>query len=242
MCAEARPENVREKVGRALARLQRILPLQQRQQQCPPDIRRLHRAILRAFVEKGRPLNLEEMRSLVEDPGRALSELNARDMITLDEKGEISGAYPFSGEPREHRLAVNGQRLYAMCALDALAVASMFDTRVQIQSQCRQTQAPLAIRLDGRRLENPEEALDVCVGIDWGAAADSVSGCNSSNNKGNCADSLCLQMIYLKDRAVAEQWLAQNRQSREIFTLPQAISFAGLFFDPLLAQPWGTSD
>jgi len=65
---------------------------------------------------------------------------------------------------------------------------------------------------------------DTHFGIIWGAAAG-----NSC-----CADSLCMEMMFLRDSEIAQRWLADDPDNRELFTLPEAIEFGGRFFAPLL--------
>jgi hypothetical protein len=66
----------------------------------------------------------------------------------------------------------------------------------------------------------------VCFGIDWGTVeSDSC-----------CADSLCMEMLFLKDNKIAQQWLKNNPKGREVFTLKQAVEFASRFFVPLMSN------
>jgi mercuric reductase len=74
-------------------------------------------------------------------------------------------------------------------------------------------------------IENPDEVGDLHVGIGWGAADADTS----------CADSLCMEMIFLKDGKIARQWLADDAENREIFALSMAVEFAGRFFVPLMS-------
>lgn len=96
----------------------------------------------------------------------------------------------------------------------------MFGMKTQIDSRCRITGDPVNIRQSGKIIENPDEAGELHIGIAWGAAdADS-----------SCADSLCLEMMFLRDGDIAQQWLRDDLGNREIFTLPEAVEFAGRFF------------
>lgn len=74
-------------------------------------------------------------------------------------------------------------------------------------------------------VENKDAGGDVCFGILWGAA--SACAC--------CADSLCTEMIFLKDRRVADHWLAQDPANREVFDLGEAVEFGARFFVPLMS-------
>lgn len=73
--------------------------------------------------------------------------------------------------------------------------------------------------------ENPDETGDTHIGIIRGAAtADSC-----------CADSLCMQMMFLRDSKTAQQWLADDQDNREVFTLQEAAEFGSRFFVPLMS-------
>jgi mercuric reductase len=214
-----------EKVDKALERLTSILPLKEKQESCSPDIKNLHRRMLRSFVENGRILTKEEMARHVDDPEKAADVLKNNDMVVFSCAGDPIGAYPFTMEQREHKVRVNGHEVHAMCALDALSISSMFGIRTRIASRCRVTGDPVTIEQTGQTLENRAEAGDVCFGIIWEAAG----ACSC------CADSLCMEMMFLKDGQVADQWLAEDPDNREIFTLDEAIDFGKRFFMPLMS-------
>ena len=213
------------KLEKALNRLQSILPLKERQDDCSPQVKELHRQVLRSFVDKGRILTREEMEHYVSDLEDAVNALKERDMVVFTGEGEPLGAYPFTMEAREHSVQVNGHRVYAMCALDALAVGPMFGTETQIDSRCRVTGDPVSIRMAGNTILNPDETGDIHFGISWGAAnADSC-----------CADSLCMEMMFLRDGETARRWLADDPETREVFALQEAVEFGSRFFSPLVS-------
>ncbi len=214
-----------EKLEKALNRLQGILPLQARQAECSREVRELHRQVLRSFVVNGRILGRDEMAQYVTDLDAALAVLKGSGLVVFSGSGEAVGAYPFTMEAREHKVRVGGHQVHAMCALDALAVSSMFGLPTQIDSRCRVTGDRVGIRQSGMAIENPVDAGDVHVGIAWAAAG--ASSC--------CADSLCLEMMFLRDGAIARQWLAGDAANREVFTLPEAVDFAARFFVPLVS-------
>jgi hypothetical protein len=213
------------KLEKALNRLQSILPLKKRQDACSTQVKELHRQVIRSFVDKGRILTREEMKHYVSDLEEAVNVLKERDMVVFTEDGEPLGAYPFTMEAREHSVQVNGHQVYAMCALDALAVAPMFGLETQIDSRCRVTGDPVSIRMSGNTIMNPVEAGDIHFGIIWGAA----------NASSSCADSLCMEMMFLRDGETARQWLAEEPETREVFTLQEAVEFGGRFFSPLVS-------
>jgi len=142
-------------------------------------------------------------------------------LIVLDADGNPSGAYPFTSEEREHKVQINGVTVHCMCALDALAVSPMFKRPSVIDSRCRVTGSPVSLEQNGADFN--DGTVGAWFGINWGAAAtDTV-----------CAESLCMEMIFLINETVARGWLAESPDTREIFDLPAAVAFAAGFFVPL---------
>lgn len=212
------------KVEKAVERLNAVLPLKQRQAMVGKQLTEVHKSTLRSFVERGRILNKKEIAQMVDDLPAAIKILKENDMIVFDCSDEPVGAYPFTMEERAHKLSVNGNQIHAMCALDALGVSPMFGHDVEIHSECKVTGAPIAIKQRNQEILNRGEAGDIHFGIIWNAAD---SGCC-------CANSLCTEMIFLKDGRTAEEWHAADPGNREIFALDEAVDFAAKFFVPLV--------
>jgi Alkylmercury lyase len=105
--------------------------------QVSPAARTVHRTILRAFAATGHapgPAALADAPAgqMLDD---LLAELHDRDVIRLDERGGIRVAYPFSGIPTAHTVAIGGgPSVYAMCAIDALGIAEMVGRNTTITS------------------------------------------------------------------------------------------------------------
>lgn len=208
----------------AIEQLNGLLPLQQRQAALDAPLRDLHRAILRGFVETGTPPARTDIaaRPGIGDVDAALKRLAGDDLVVLNpERDAVTGAYPFTIESRVHRVRVNGHTVHAMCALDALSVAPMFDTETHIDSRCHVSGEPIAIDMQGTRVTQarPEAPW---VGIRW----QGTSGC--------AAQSLCMEMVFLRDAATAQAWRAQDPDNISVFNLPDAIRFGAAFFRPLL--------
>src|SRR5262245_57001160 len=69
------------------------------------------------------------------DPDQALATLARHDLVHADESGRPLVAYPFSAEPRGHRVCIDGKhRVQAMCAIDALGIAPMLELPIEIVS------------------------------------------------------------------------------------------------------------
>ena len=212
------------KVDNALNRLTDILPLQARQQDCSDEIKALHQQILGSFVKQGHILTIEQMATQVSDLEQAVNVLKSHDLVVFSRDGEPVGAYPFTMDAREHKVRINGHQVYAMCALDDLAVSPMFGLDAQVSSTCRVTGDPVTIKQSGKAIKNKDKAGAVHFGIIWGAA--STCFC--------CADSLCMEMMFLRDTDIAENWLAEDPDNREIFTLDEEVEFGARFFVPLM--------
>jgi hypothetical protein len=210
----------------ALDKLNSLLPLKARQSQLEPQLRSLHIAILRNFASAGRPLSRDEVAQQLGggDVDAALARLAADDLVVLGpDHGQIVGAYPFTAEERVHRVLVNGQTVHAMCALDALAIAPMFETATRIDSRCHVTGTPVEIHMQGGALLSARPG-EVHVGIHW----QGTSGC--------AAQSLCMEMVFLADAETAQRWQQQDSNNISVYDLPDAVTFAGAYFRPLLEE------
>jgi len=213
-------------INAALERLNSLLPLKERQDRLEPALRNLHRAILDGFFRDGSPLSREQIAALVgsSEADAALQQLAEADLVVLTpDRKQLAGAYPFTAEERIHRVLVNGHTVHAMCALDALSVAPMFNAATRVDSHCHVTGAPIEIHMQGATLLSALPA-DPYVGIHWQGA----SGC--------AAQSLCLEKLFLRDRATALAWQHEDSANMSIFDLATAVAFGAAFFTPLLQE------
>jgi mercuric reductase len=143
-------------------------------------------------------------------------------LVVLDAKGgDVVGAYPITTEETPHKVSVNGNKMYAMCAVDALSVGVMFNTETLIQSSCHVTGEPVTIHQKGKEILETKP-VGVQVGVRWQRLIDC------------CAHVMCRQMVFLRDEATAQAWLNADPVSKELFTVPEAIMFGEAFFTPLL--------
>lgn len=209
------------KVNTALKRLDAILPLLSGLHSLSDEDARLYCKLLNSYVERGRTLTRDEVEGIVGNAAQALNNVVDSRLIVLDADGKPAGAYPFTSQEREHRVHINGVSAHCMCALDALSVSPMFNTPTIIDSQCRVSGDSIHIEQNGTTFS--DGTLQAWFGINWGAAAGDIT----------CAESLCLEMIFLANAEVAGQWLAESLDTREIFDLQSAVEFAAAFFVPL---------
>jgi hypothetical protein len=211
-------------VDQSVLRLNQLLPLKARQGRLPPELRELHREVIRSLVMRGRPPGREEMaESLGHDQlDAALARLGADDLVVLSkDRREILGAYPVTTENTPHVIHFSGQRIHAMCAVDALSVAPMFDVPLTIESRCRMTDSAIHIEQEGERIVEARPPT-VRVGVRWQAPS------------GSAAHSLCREMVFLQDEEAACRWHGGDLQNHSLFTLDQAVAFGSRFFRPLL--------
>jgi hypothetical protein len=214
------------RVKQALARLSRILPLKKHLQELDGNTAETYMSVLTSFFHQGRAATVKELVQSHEGAVEYLKKLAQLDMITLDEAGEIKGCYPFTMEQRVHRISINGFQVHAMCALDALAPAAMFECRAEVDSECEVSGAAVHVELDNQRVLNTDEVAGLHFGINWMAA----SGCCS------CSDSLCTEMFFLKSLDIAQSWLDADPDNRQIFDLDQAIAFSAGLFKPMMTR------
>jgi len=208
----------------ALDKLNSHLPLKAKQSQLEAQLRELHIAILRHFATAGQALTRAQIAQQLGNDGVAatLARLADDDLVVLTpDRRNIAGAYPFSAEERLHAVLVNGHTVRAMCALDALAIAPMFETATRIDSRCHVSDTPVEIHMQGAELLSARPG-DIRVGIHW----QGTSGCAARN--------LCLEMVFLRDAETAQHWQQQDSDNISLFELPDAVRFAAAYFRPLL--------
>ena len=208
-------------VSTALERLDSILPLQSGLNSLSDEDAALYCKLLNSYVQQGRTLTRSEVADFVDNAEQSLTNIVGSKLVVVDADGNPSGAYPFTSEEREHKVHVNGVTAHCMCALDALAVSPMCNIPTVIDSQCRATSEPIHLEQNGTDFSGG--TLNAWFGINWGAAA----------NDKVCAESLCMEMMFLANEDVAKAWLAESPETREIFDLPSSVEFAAGFFVPL---------
>ncbi|MGD8925579.1 MAG: alkylmercury lyase family protein [Thioalkalispiraceae bacterium] len=210
----------------AVERLKAQLPLKARQDNLPARLKAMHICVLNSLINNGYPPTIQELKKVLgqESVKEALLRLASDDLIVLDTKGHLPlGAYPVTAERTPHKITVNGFHIYAMCALDAVSVAPVFDKEVIIESICHSSQLPVNIHMQGSELLDVEPTPDVTIGIRWQMPSTVA------------AHSMCLEMVFFKDRLTAESWQKKDPENISLFTLPEAVAFGTAFFLPLLS-------
>lgn len=188
--------------------------------------RELYFWVLRRFATSGRPTG-KDTRETAErqglDADRALQTLATQDLVHLDQTGEIVAAYPFSGRPTQHHVRfAEGHEVDAMCAIDALGIAPMFDAAIEIVTQDPLTGERIEVKLTpaGTGSWRPQSAVVVC---------------GASGNGESCS-SCCPVLNFFVSRENGKRWLAGRPDVRGyVITLDEAIEAGRAVFGDVLA-------
>jgi alkylmercury lyase len=193
------------------------------------------RTILRLYADCGRPPTLADIVSASGiAPGSlkgVLQTLRSHDLIDLDPPtGDLRLAYPFTQASTGHRVEIRGHILHALCAIDALGVASMYGTDVAISSPCHHCGAPVHVETasEGKLLRNVSPS-GAAVWYDFAYGA-------------NAATSCCRAIAFFCSDEHRRQWLDDQMPRRDGIglTIDEALEVGRAIFGPVLVE--GTSD
>ena len=210
--AEIRPE----RQGRA--RTRRLSPVQ----------RQLYFWILREFAASTPP-SAEATRAAADahalDAADAFRVLAREDLVHVDAAGRPVVAYPFSAEPRGHRVLIDGERwVDAMCAIDAPGIAPMLGLSTEIYSRDRISGGEIWMRLD------PSEGT-------WWEPEQTVVLAGNACCEGPGFRGCCGVLNFFERPENAERFLVENASvSGYPFSLPEAIAAGRIVFGNLLRE------
>lgn len=190
--------------------------------------RELYFWILRHFASRGRPSAVEVREAaeqLMTDAEQALETLAREDLIHRDVDGEITVAYPFSGRPTAHHVRFPlGHEVDAMCAIDALGIAPMFEEQVEVDSCDPVSGEKIRVRVTpaGEAKWRPESATVVAGVLD--RQSDSCHGC-------------CPVLNFFVSAANAVRWLTDHPEVRgQVISIPEAAAAGMAVFGDVLTQ------
>jgi hypothetical protein len=172
-------------------------------------------------VARGEVPDSDGLAYLAEEMGverdAALAALARDDLIHTDTAGRVKVAYPFSGKPTAHRVRLDGRDVYAMCAIDALGMAPMFNEPVTIDSRDPMTGEGVHVDLtpDGQASWTPESAVVVAGSC---CAGDAYNGC-------------CQVLNFFSTPVSAEQYLRERTDvSGHVISITEASEAGRLIF------------
>ena len=201
-----------------------------RQERLPGPLRGLHRAVLRRFLATGAPPTARWVRQAAADAGldaSAVNELAAADAVHVA-NGVVAVAYPFSGTPTPHRVALDGlPAVYAMCAIDALGLPAMAGRDGQITSADPADGTPIQVTVyNGTWLWTPATAV-----VAAGRATDCGTECGSF-------EVMCPNTVFHASPENARAYLVgHGNLDAEILGQDTAIECGRLNFGALLTDP-----
>ena len=115
------------------------------------DARRLHRTLMVAMLATGRvpsvPALADRLGTTAGAIRAGLATLVAADYVALDGSGRVSCLYPFSCAPTSHGIVIDGQRRFAMCAIDALGLPALLGRERDVEGRCAVCDHPIALRV-----------------------------------------------------------------------------------------------
>jgi alkylmercury lyase len=170
------------------------------------------RALLSALAE-GRPAGVEELAAAA---GQVPAELVASLRETApdaewDAEGRVAG-FGITLNPAPHQAVVDGHRLYAWCAADALGMMPAIGRTVRVSSACPATGQAVTVTVapDGVRDTRPPEAV---VSVIITGDPDDLRG------------SVCSLGNFFASPDAASGWLSQHPDGT-LLTVPDAVHYA----------------
>ncbi len=201
-----------------------------RAERLPGPLRELHRAVLRRFLEAGAPPTARWLRQAAADAGldaTAAGELAAADAVHVG-NGIVAVAYPFSGTPTPHRVALDGlPAVYAMCAIDALGLPAMTGREGQITSADPHDGTPIVVTARGGTWSwAPSSAVVV---------AGRATGCGTECSS---FEAMCPNTVFHASAQTARAYLASHGSlDAQILGQDTAVECGRLNFGTLLTGP-----
>jgi hypothetical protein len=186
--------------------------------------RRLHRFLLDGLLATGEAPAMEVLAAQVELPptevAARLRELAAGDYLCLDEAGQVGCLYPLSPGPTSHVVVIDGQRRFAMCAIDLLGIPAMLGRALDLEARCAACGRAIELRVRPGAViaADPPNALVVARRDE---AAPAFAAC-------------CPFTLFACEPGHAEH-LAERIAGATVLTLDAALSHAEEIFGDLLA-------
>lgn len=171
------------------------------------------------LLAKGKPVSPEELAEAtsvpIEEIHSALDEF-AMKGGEFNEEGHVVGA-ALTLNPTPHRLRVNGNDLYAWCALDTLFLPGLLSQTAEVESTCPVTgeAIQLTVTPEGIAAYNPQSTV----------LSITVPGLSCSRATTGPQSDTCSQMHFFSTQEAAETW-GVNHPGVAIFTVEEAYRLA----------------
>jgi len=144
--------------------------------------RAFRKTILAMIVQGGRPLPPAELAGAaglsIQESDDLLNALQMKGLLVRNSGGEISGVYPVSALPTQHRVTLaDGRSFSAMCAIDALGCAFEFAQNAMVTSSCGHCQKPLTVSLERGEVTRADPDTIQILHVDLDQYADWAASC-----------------------------------------------------------------
>lgn len=187
----------------------------------------VRKEILKNFVRSGQAPSVatiaETLNLTPEIVHDAIKELGQFDLLVVGVDGEPLSAYPFSDAPTNHEVAIqDGSNAFALCAIDALGVASMLNQSVNVNSTCHHCGRSLQVSVNasGDVVQAPPGIL-VWLSTRQGCDCTATTNCPLIN-------------FFCEDECI-KVWLSANSDEPGfVLGLDQAATGGKLFFGDFL--------
>lgn len=195
---------------------QAIESLRKRRGTPPPDTARFTIEMTR-LIARNIPVSSNELAGATGfplDSVQSAFEQMKGGSFEFDSDGNLIGA-ALTQIPTAHQFHVNGQALYAWCALDTLFLPAYLDATAEITSKCpvTGTTIQLVVGPEGIQSFSPADtALSIVIPHLAGETC-------------NTRDGFCGQIYFFESPEVAQQW-AEHRKGIAIFSLADAYQIA----------------
>jgi len=188
----------------ALHKLREEFPLEHRVTNAIPEIQAAYVQVLRHWLERAAPPRTDIVSAA------ALDALAAMDAIVVDTHG--IGCYPFSTRDTGIHVRIEGRSVWAMCALDALAIPRLSHKASRVTARCTVCRCHLTVPVEpnGSVEQAASEGIRV-VRVPHGP------------KDGPCCESLCPAIQFLCKHCSVPS-------GGESYTLPEAAALANRFF------------
>lgn len=200
----AKREARRAKFQSAMQKLREEFPLERRITNAPPETQAAYVRVLRHWLEQAAPPEKEIVSAAM------LNALAAMDAVAVDAHG--IGCYPFSARDTGIHASIEGKNVWAMCALDALAIARLTHKASRVTARCTVCRCHLAVPVAA----NGSVEKAVCEGI-------RVVSLPHSIEDGPSCENMCAAIRYLCKYCSVPAGAASH-------TLPEAAALANSFF------------
>ncbi len=185
--------------------------------------RKLQAQILHALLQGRSPDRIELLRNgVAAATQRAWEGLVHRGAVVVNESGRVVAAYPLSATPTRHTVEVESFKIWANCAIDALAVPRMVGRSGRITSECAHCGAAITIAVDDQTVLGTPASIV----LGYGGLADRCGR--------PAIEARCPYINFFCSMEHADSWARPGSWVGEFLPLPRAAAVAADRFRPII--------